>query len=646
MPENEEPLAISPDPAAEKKKLLADIFPEAISEGRLDVPALRRALGEDTVVEGGERYALTWAGKSDAYKVLQTPTTATIKPQRDLSINFDEAQHIFIEGENLEVLKVLQKAYFGKVKLIYIDPPYNTGSDAFIYPDRFQETKEEYLRRINDLSDDGTLMREGFFRKNSKESGHFHSNWLSMILPRLYIARNLLRDDGLIFVSCDDNEVHNLRSLMNEVFGEENFISQIIVQSNKRGQTYKDVAKTHEYLIVYGRSEDSPLYELPKEDDALPYEDEKGKFDLWELRNRNPKFGKHNRPNLYFPIYVCPDETDSNGYYKIALEESEKFNTPVLPKNSAGKDSCWRWSKEKILSEDITSQFAVVVARQKRNGEWNIYEKSRKSTTKPKSIWDETEVINEQGTVELGELGLGNIFDHPKPRGLVSKILRIATEANDLVFDFFCGSATTADALLRLNQEEKADRRLVLVQLPEPIDSDTDAGKAGYRNIAEVSRERIRRVIAKLKPYAGESELARRNLGFKSFELTPSNFKQWRGDGIETAEQLAGQIGLFVKSEKEGAGIESILYELLLKFGQELTEGVESLELAGIRVFAIHERKMLFILDSFAETMIDPLLALKPREIITLDSVFQDSDELKSNLDLHCRDAGVKFTCL
>lgn len=639
-------LAQSQNPACERRTQLAALIPEAFSEGQLDVAALKRALGGEAMIEGGERYALTWAGKANAYKVLQTPSTATLRPQRDLSVNFDEAQHVFIEGENLEVLKVLQKAYFGKVKLIYIDPPYNTGSDSFIYPDRFQESKEDYLRRINDLADDGTLMREGFFRKNSKESGHYHSNWLSMMLPRLYIARNLLREDGVIFVSCDDNEVHNLRCLMNEVFGEENLISQIIVQSNKRGQTYKDIAKTHEYLLAYGRSEETPLFELLKDDDALPFEDGKGRFDLWELRNRNPKFGKHNRENLYFPIYVCPEELDSNGYAKVSLERNEQFRIEALPRNSEGKDGCWRWSKNKILSEDTTSEFAVVVAKQRRDGEWNVYQKSRKNTTKAKSLWDETEVISEQGTVELGELGLGGLFDHPKPRGLISKILRIATEADDLVFDFFAGSATTADALLRLNFEEVADRRLVLIQLPEPTATESAAANAGFGTIADISRERFRRVIQEIEKSADLVTQAPANLGFKSFQLSPSNFKQWRGDDIDTHEQLAEQIQMFAKSEKDGAEVEHILYELLLKFGQELTTPVEILDVASGKVFAIHQRKMLFVLDAFDEAMIQPMVEMKPREIIVIDGVFLDSDPLKSNLDLQCRDAGIKFTCL
>lgn len=644
--QNDTNLAATPNPADERRAQLAALIPEAFSEGQLDLVALKRALGASAFIEGGERYALTWAGKSDAYKVLQTPTTATLRPERDKSVNFDQAQHVFIEGENLEALKVLQKAYFGKVKLIYIDPPYNTGSDSFIYPDRFQESKEDYLRRINDLADDGTLMREGYFRKNSKESGHYHSNWLSMMLPRLYIARNLLREDGLIFVSCDDNEVHNLRCLMNEVFGEENLISQIIVQSNKRGQTYKDIAKTHEYLLAYGRSEETPLFELPKLDDALPFEDRKGRFDLWELRNRNPKFGRHNRANLYFPIYVCPEELDSNGYSKISLERSGQFCIEVFPRNSEGKDGCWRWSRAKIQSVDTTSEFAVVVAKQRRDGEWNVYEKSRKSTTKAKSLWDETEVISEQGTVELGELGLGGLFDHPKPRGLISKVLRIATEADDLVFDFFAGSATTADALLRLNFEEVSDRRLVLIQLPEPTAVDSAAASAGFETIADFSRERFRRVIEAVQKSSDLVTQAPVNLGFKSYRLAPSNFKQWRGDGIDTAEQLAEQMQMFAKTEKEGAAVEDMLYELLLKFGQELTTPIETLEVAGGKVFAIHGRQMLFVLESFTQEMIVPLVEMKPREIITIDGVFNDSDMLKSNLDLQCRDADIRFTCV
>lgn len=639
-------IAKSPNLAEEKKRELAELLPEAFSEGRLDIQALKRALGEESVIEGGERYRLDWAGKSDAYKVLQTPSTATLRPERDKSVNFDAAEHVFIEGENLEVLKVLQKAYFGKVKMIYIDPPYNTGNDSFVYPDRFQESKEDYLKRVNDLADDGTLMREGFFRKNSRENGHYHSNWLNMMLPRLYIARNLLREDGVIFVSCDDNEVHNLRCLMNEVFGDENFISQIIVQSNKRGQTYKDISKTHEYLLAYGRSEEASLFELEKDSEALPYEDSKGKFDLWELRNRNPKFGRHNRPNLFFPIFVAPEIVDENGYAKISLEKSEKYSVEVVPKNSEGKESCWRWSRKKLEKTDIESGTPIVVAKKKKSGEWNIYEKSRKSTTKAKSIWDETEVISEQGTVELGQLGMGDLFDHPKPRKLIEKILRISTEADDLVMDFFAGSATTADALARINATDGTARQLILVQMPEQTEETSNARRSGFRTIADIGRERFRRVLKGVVKNADMFSFSSEGAGFKSYLLSPSNFRQWRGDSIESGEQLADQIKLFTHSEKGGADAEAVLYELLLKYGYELTVPVEALNVEGKRIFSIGNHGVLFVLEDFTEPMIDALLAFKPREVIALDSVFHGTDELKTNFALQCRDADVKFTCI
>lgn len=637
-------LGHSQNPAELKRQALAELLPEAFSEGQLDIEALKRALGE-AVVAGGERYRLDWAGKSEAYKVLQTPSTATLRPQREQSISFDTAQHVFIEGENLEVLKVLQKAYFGKVKLIYIDPPYNTGNDSFIYPDRFQESKEDYLKRINELEDDGTLMREGFFRKNSRENGHYHSNWLNMMLPRLYIARNLLREDGVIFISCDDNEVHNLRCLMNEVFGEENFVSIIVIQSNKRGQTYKDISKTHEYLVVFGKSQEVSLNELPKDSEALPYEDSAGRFDLWELRNRNPKFGRHNRPNLFYPIFLNPKLVDANGCCPVSLEESMTHTVAVYPRNSEGVDGCWRWGKEKVLKQTNRKENPAVVAKQRRDGGWNIYEKSRKGTTKAKSLWDETEVISEQGTVQLGELGLGKMFDHPKPRDLVAKVIKIASDDGDIVFDFFAGSSTTADALFRVNLEEETNRKFVLVQLPELLGEEA-ANETGYKTIAELSRERINRVVKALRPEPLNHANKAEELGFRSFELSPSNFKQWRGDEIESAEALAEQMQMFVQSEKDGAQTEDILYELMLKFGQELTTPIEKLEIQGQDIYAIRDQTLLFVLNDFTEEMIGPLVALKPHEIIALDSVFHDSDELKTNLDLQCRDAGIRLTCL
>ncbi|NCN69826.1 MAG: site-specific DNA-methyltransferase [Rhodoferax sp.] len=636
----------SPDPAAQRRAQLAALIPEAFSEGQLDVSALKRALGGEALIEGGERYALTWAGKANAYKVLQTPSRATLRPQRDLSVNFDEAQHVFIEGENLEVLKVLQKAYFGKVKLIYIDPPYNTGSDSFIYPDRFQESKEDYLRRINDLSDDGILMREGFFRKNSKESGHYHSNWLSMMLPRLYIARNLLRDDGVIFVSCDDNEVHNLRCLMNEVFGEDCFAGQIPVVNNLKGRNdRKYIATAHEYLLMYAKPDFESLG-LPltsKQVGEYKQEDEAGlKFQWRDLRKRGGADTKALRPKLHFPVHVDPDTGD------CAMDRSEKYSVEVRPTKGDDTDGCWRWGYSKVKQSVSALRGAKVEGKERWNISYRVYLEAdgKMRVSKPKSVWFGPELSTDAATKALKGL-IPEVADFtPKPVDLLKAIIHQSMEEDDLAIDFFSGSCTFAQAMLELNQAEDVNRSFICAQLPESIDAQSALGLAGFTSIAQLGRTRIVRVIEAMKGSADLATPATGVQGFKSFLLSPSNFKQWRGDGIDTPEQLAEQMLMFAKSEKQGAAVEHMLYELLLKFGQELTTPVEPLDVAGGKVYAIHGRKMLFVLEAFTDAMIQPLVALKPREIIAIDGVFQDCDPLKTNLDLQCRDAGIKFTCL
>jgi adenine-specific DNA-methyltransferase len=615
-------LAASPNPADERRAQLAALIPEAFSEGKLDVGALKRALGERVVIEDGERYALTWAGKRDAYKVLQTPSTATLRPERDKSVNFDEAQHVFIEGENLEVLKVLQKAYFGKVKLIYIDPPYNTGSDSFIYPDRFQESREDYLKRLNDLDDDGTLMREGFFRKNSKENGHYHSNWLSMMLPRLYIARNLLREDGVIFVSCDDNEVHNLRCLMNEVFGEENFIAQFAWKSRVSEDTRSitGVSTDHEYIVAYSRTGEAVLRGVEKDLEKFsnPDNDPRGP---WRSADLTGLATKDARPNLHYDLmdpntgrnYICP--TKGWRFDPDTMRKKVSEGRILFPSNPEGRP------RHKLFLEEMRSLF-----------------KNMSSVIDDISTGDGTREVN-------AILGQG-IFSFPKPSELIARLAEQVMGDGDLMMDFFAGAASSFEAIASLNERNGVKRRVVLVQLPEPVGKNSEAGKAGFSSIADIARERISRVIGRTFQSADLASAVPTDAGFKSFLLTPSNFKQWRGDGIDTLEQLEEQMKLFVKTEKEGARVEDMLYELLLKFGQELTTPIETLDVAGGRVFAIHDRKMFFVLESFFEAMIFPLVDMKPQEIIVTDGIFNDSDMLKTNLDLQCRDAGIRFTCL
>lgn len=622
-PQNDKNLAESPNPAEERRLQLAALIPEAFFEGKLDLAALKRALGEGVVVEGGERYALTWAGKSDAYKVLQTPSTATLRPERDKSVNFDQAQHVFIEGENLEVLKVLQKAYFGKVKLIYIDPPYNTGSDSFIYPDRFQESKEDYLKRINDLADDGTLMREGFFRKNSKESGHYHSNWLSMMLPRLYIARNLLREDGVIFVSCDDNEVHNLRCLMDEIFGDENFVAQFVWKARQFTDTRAttNVSTDHEYLLAYSRTSDFSLRGVQRDESKFsnPDNDPRGP---WMSRSMLGLATKNQRPNLHYEIF-------------------EPSTGRVFPPNPA---TGWRYSEEKMKEMIRQGRVLFPAKDDGRPREKKFRQEMQSEFIAFRSIIDGIHTAD--GTQEVRELFGAEVFSFPKPSGLIAQIAEQVLEDQDIFFDFFAGSASSFDAIARLNSRNGVTRKSVLVQLPELVAPDSEAAKAGYTTIADIARDRMRRVIARTRESVDLVSSEPRDIGFKSFLLAPSNFKQWRGDSVDTPEQLAEQMLMFAKSEKEGAHAEDVFYELLLKFGQDLTTPIEALEVAGHQVFAIHDRKMLFVLESFTDALIVPLVEMKPREIIAIDGVFNDSDMLKTNLDLQCRDAGIRFTCI
>jgi len=489
------------------------LFPEAIVEGKVDFDKLRTTLGA-AAESGPGRFHFSWAGKDDAVSLLQTPSQGTLIPCPSQSVNFETTGNIFIEGDNLEVLKILFRPYFGRVKLIYIDPPYNTGQD-FVYRDNYTDPLKSYLQITGQVDAEGNLLTS-----NPETSGRYHSTWLSMMYPRLFLARQLLTEDGVICVSIDDHEVHHLRIVMNEVFGEENFVSTIVIQANKRGQTYKDISKTHEYILMYSQSDAPALQELPKTGDALPYEDSKGPFDLWELRNRNPKFGRHNRPNLWFPIYVCPDDRDETGELsKVSLEQSPEFSVEVWPRNSQGEDGCWRWGTKKIGKADLSSDTPRLVGKQRRDGGWNIYERSRKNTTAAKSIWDETALISEQGTVQLGELGMAGTFDHPKPVGLIRKILEITTREDDLILDFFSGASTTADAMLRLNHDDGGSRNFILAQLPEPTQS------AEYPTIAEIGKERIRRVIKKLEAEDG-TKLALNgrdkpeDLGFKVFKLS------------------------------------------------------------------------------------------------------------------------------
>jgi len=467
------------DITEEKLNKLKEIIPEAFTENKIDWEKLKAALGED-IEFNNERYVLNWAGKSDAFRSLQSPSTATLVPRREESVNFNKTENIFIEGENLEVLKVLQKSYFGKIKMIYIDPPYNTGNDAFIYPDKFSETKEEYLGRIGDKDESGFMTREGLFRKNSKESGHYHSNWLSMMYPRLFLARNLLRDDGVIFISIDDNELHNLRLICNEIFGEENFIELIIWKKRSTPPNDQVIGANHDYILIFCK--DNNLVKLflrqrSKEQTERyknPDNHPKGPWVPGDLM-ANVKGGRY-VDSLYFDII---NPTTGEAHYP----------------SSHGN---WRFNKEKI-NELLKNNEIYFGENGKGRPKLKRFLSDVKTGVTYPTIWDFVP-LNTDGSKEMSSL-LGNltIFDNPKPSGLLQELIKLACIKDDIILDFFAGSCTTAHAVLAHNKEDGGGRSFICGQLPEKCDENSEAYKAGYKTIAEIGKERIRRVIKKIK---------------------------------------------------------------------------------------------------------------------------------------------------
>ena len=461
-----------------------------------------------------ERYYLNWTGKANTLQNLQTPTTATLTPCPEESIDFDNSNNVFIEGENLEVLKILQKPYLGKIKMIYIDPPYNTGNSHFIYSDRFAENKNAYLKRIGNRDGRGHIAHAGTSRKKIRESGHIHSNWLNMIYPRLFLARNLLRDDGVIFISIDDNEVHNLRIVMNEIFGEENFVGMIVAQTNSSGrQLDRFLAKTFEYLLVFAKNyEKDCISPISKPDRILAEydkEDEIGKYRLHELRNSgSSQFNRTTRPTMYFPIFIDPKSGE------VSLEQSTKFSETALPRNSKGEDGCWTWGISKVKNN-----CQMLVGKKVSTGVWRIYRKDylpeEGAKSKERSLWLDKGINHGNGKKSLRSLFDIMPFDFPKSPELIAKAIRIGTKADEsIVLDFFAGSCTTAHAVMQLNAEDGGKRKFICVQMPEACGEKSIAYKAGYKTIADIGKERIRRVI-KNDNVDG---------GFKVFKLQESNF--------------------------------------------------------------------------------------------------------------------------
>jgi adenine-specific DNA-methyltransferase len=643
------------------EKLKSD-FPEIFTEGKIDIEKFKATFTDD-INFNNERYVLNWAGKSDAFKVLQIPTTATLKPQPEESVNFDTTENIFIEGENLEVLKVLQKSYYGKVKCIIIDPPYNTGNDSFIYPDSFKENKEEYQKRIGEKDEEGYLMKEGMLRKNSKDSGHYHSNWLSMMYPRLFLAKNLLREDGVIFVHIDDNEVHNLRMIMNEIFGEENFIE--CINWNKRvPKNDKGIGSIHEYILVFVK------------DSSLKHEFLMGKEGIEEIEELLSKLKKKKTPipeaeNEVRKLYnkkgydrgiTLYNSLDSDyrlwGKINMSWPNANTFGPRYEVKHpKTGKavkipDRGWRWKEESFneAAKIVEGKYQSIVELHDGSFVCGRIWFDKDENTQPSSInyLDELDKLllrsiislKSDGGIEVEKLFEGkSYFSYPKPTSLTKLLLNsIETKQDDIILDFFAGSGTTAHAVLELNKEDGGTRKFILVQLPEPCDENSEAYKAGYKTIADISRERIRRVIKKIEAEQaeerkkkseqfdfGDKEEKNFELGFKSFKLSPSNFKIWRGSEINE-ENLVQQLDAFTNPVREGSEKDNMLYELMLKAGYLLTDKVEKIE----NLYSIKNGELLIAIESINQATVDKMITLRPKKVISLDI-------------LQMKDAGIYF---
>jgi adenine-specific DNA-methyltransferase len=600
--------------------VLKEHFPACFNaDGSFDIVRFKSEIADKSNVLQ-EGYELKFLGKSYAKLLASADTTTVIRPNEAHNALPENAnsENIYISGDNLDGLKHLLKSYSKSINCIYIDPPYNTGSDGFVYFDNFNYTKENLQEKLSVSEEEAERILD-----LTKRGSASHSAWLMFMYSRLLLARDLLTDDGVIFISIDDNEQANLKLLCDDVFGEENLISQIIIQSNKRGQTYKQLAKTHEYLLVYVRSESALINELKKEINGKTKTDSIGDFSERELRNRNPKYGRFNRPNLFYPVYINPTLIDENGYSPVSLEMSMDYSIEVFPKNSEGEESCWRWGTKKFLNNcDLNTMISNVVGRVKSTGEYGVYEKYRKKTFKAKTIWfddlvlsddeendedeiwDETGVITEQGSSELRKYEMGDVFDFPKPTYLLKKILSLGSSIDSLCLDFFSGSGSFAEAVLRLNSLY-GKRRCISIQLPENLDNKLDSAPASDKakiqksidflnannyphTLDYIGIERIKRAVAKIKEELPGKEL---DLGFKHFILSEPNQNTLdKLQSFDNAGMLADSTIL------DDFGKPTILATWLIADGYGLTGNATAVDLAGYTAY--HSKKHLYFIES------------------------------------------------
>ena len=592
---------------------------------------LRQLLGDDAVEDAPEAYEFNWVGKQAARAEVLRPINKTLRPVKEDSVDWDNTQNLYIEGDNLEVLKLLQKSYLGKVKMIYIDPPYNTGND-FVYHDDFARSQAEEDLFAGNVDELGNR-----FIKNTDSNGRYHSDWCSMIYSRLMVARSLLTDDGAIFISIDDNEQENLKRICDEIFGEANYIGKIAVVNNLKGRNdKKDIATCHEYLCIYGKTEFAAGGMPLTEEQKLKFDkrDEKGNpYQLRDLRKRGRPDRREDRPNMFFPIYYNVERKE------CSLEPQAGW-IEILPLRGDGSDGRWRWGKDRVKQN-----LSILEPRYSHiSGRWGIEhrvylnptlnpvcneddeEELEERVSKSKSFWMGGDLSSDVGRRQLKELFENAYFDYPKSIGFIINTLYMGAEQDTIILDFFSGSATTAHAVMQLNSEDGGNRKFILVQLPEETPEDSEAHKAGYKNICEIGKERIRRAGKKIKE---ENPLTTQDLdtGFRVFRVDSSNYEEVEHTPKDWNQQ---ELDLFLNNIKSDRTDLDLLFGCMLDWGVLLSLPMTTEEVDGKKIYTVNEGDLVACFaDKVTDNVVRAMAEKQPLRVIFRDSCFErDADKI------------------
>lgn len=590
-------------------------FPEVFTEGQIDIEKIQNFL-QSKFSDDKDRYRMTWAGRKEAIRQVQVKTTNTFVPDVEKSVDFDNTRNMFVEGDNLEVLRVLQKSYYGKVKMIYIDPPYNTGND-FVYHDDFKYPKVQYNKESGITDEDGNVLSKTSLVRNGKDQGHYHSKWLSMMFPRLYLAKNLLRKDGIIFVSIDDNELPRLRLLMDEIFGEENFVAQF-VWKRRVSSALADyrVSTDHEYILAYQRGEFAGFAGEYKDYHSYknPNNDAKGD---WMLDNLTVGMTKDQRPNQFYDLIdpitghiFHPNPNRVWAYIQTSMNKLIEEGKVYFPSDPSKRPMLKRYKS--TLKTDKNPISTLIPTTKNGSGFYSG--------------------LNSEGTKLMQELFDAKIMDYPKPLSLILALISQVVVNDDIVLDFFAGSATTAHAVMKLNAEDGGTRKWICVQLDEYANEDSEAQKLGCKTVADIARERIRRAGKKLQQ---ENNLL--DVGFKALTLSESNFPAWRGI-VQDESELLEQMDLFANAQQHDAKPIDLLYEVILKEGLDINIDVQLKETSSGNYYLVNQGKLaISFVAQLKPELMDAIFLVKPEKIILLESAFIGNDELKMNTLMHAQ---------